>query len=68
MTKLLLLTIAQTFHNEESGDVVSWFTKNTASSGGKCIIASAYTVYNIIAATRPELIRVLARADWPFAL
>ncbi|KAK3180203.1 hypothetical protein K4F52_008402 [Lecanicillium sp. MT-2017a] len=57
-----------TFHNEESGDVVSWFTKNTASSGGKCIIASAYTVYNVIAATRPELIRVLARADWPFAL
>ncbi|OAQ97141.1 hypothetical protein LLEC1_00746 [Akanthomyces lecanii] len=57
-----------TFHNEESGDVIGWLTRSTAASGGKCIIASAHTVYNVIAATRPELIRVLARSDWPFAL
>ncbi|KAK0731222.1 hypothetical protein B0H67DRAFT_64429 [Lasiosphaeris hirsuta] len=57
-----------TFHNEEAGDIVSWLTRSTAAAGGKCIIASAYTVYNVLAATRPDLIRTLARSDWPFAL
>jgi len=58
----------QTYHNEESGDVVSWLTRSTAASGGKCIISSAYTIYNLLAATRPDVIRTLARSDWPFAL
>lgn len=58
----------QTFHNEEAGDIVSWLTRNTAAKGGKCIIASAYTVYNVMAASRPDLVRALARSDWPFAL
>jgi hypothetical protein len=57
-----------TFHNEEAGDIVSWLTRNTAVSGGKCIIASAYTVYNVLAASRPDMIRTLSRSDWPFAL
>ncbi|GAB0133666.1 hypothetical protein EsDP_00002067 [Epichloe bromicola] len=57
-----------TFHNEEAGDVVSWLTRNTAVAGGKCIIASSYTVYNALAASRPDLVRALARSDWPFAL
>ncbi|KAL1884290.1 hypothetical protein VTK73DRAFT_3274 [Phialemonium thermophilum] len=57
-----------TFHNEESGDVVGWLTRSTAASGGKCIIASCYAVYNILAAQRPDIIRMLARSDWPFAL
>ncbi|KAH6634060.1 hypothetical protein B0J18DRAFT_415162 [Chaetomium sp. MPI-SDFR-AT-0129] len=61
-------TKAITFHNEESGDVVSWLTRSTAAAGGKCIIASAYTVYNVLAATRPDVIRTLARSDWPFAM
>ncbi|TEA13953.1 Taurine hydroxylase-like protein SAT17 [Colletotrichum sidae] len=57
-----------TFHNEESGDIVSWLTRSTAAAGGKCIIASAHTVYNVLAATRPDIIRTLTRSDWPFAL
>ncbi|KAL2165507.1 hypothetical protein VTH06DRAFT_807 [Thermothelomyces fergusii] len=57
-----------TFHNEEAGDVISWLTRSTAATGGKCIIASAYTVYNMLAATRPDVVRTLARSDWPFAL
>ncbi|KAK1989541.1 TfdA family taurine catabolism dioxygenase TauD [Colletotrichum cereale] len=61
-------TSAITFHNEESGDVISWLTRNTAAAGGKCIIASAHTVYNVLAATRPDIIRILSRSDWPFAL
>ncbi|KAI8684302.1 TauD domain-containing protein [Fusarium keratoplasticum] len=52
----------------EAGDVVSWLTRSTAASGGKCIIASAYTVYNVLAASRPDMIRTLARSDWPFAI
>lgn len=58
----------QTFHNEEAGDVVSWLTRSTAAAGGKCIIASAYTVYDVLASTRPDVIRTLARSDWPFAM
>ncbi|SPQ17856.1 bfe5bfca-34d7-4bdd-97d5-e3807ddf06a2 [Thermothielavioides terrestris] len=61
-------TKAITFHNEESGDVISWLTRSTAAAGGKCIIASAYTVYNVLASTRPDVIRTLARSDWPFAM
>ncbi|EWG37341.1 hypothetical protein FVEG_00988 [Fusarium verticillioides 7600] len=57
-----------TFHNEEAGDIVSWLTRSTAVSGGKCIIASAYTVYNVLATSRPDIVRTLARSDWPFAL
>ncbi|KAK4097516.1 Clavaminate synthase-like protein [Parathielavia hyrcaniae] len=61
-------TKAISFHNEEAGDVVGWLTRSTAAAGGKCIIASAYTVYNVLAATRPDVIRTLARADWPFSM
>ncbi|KAG6037543.1 hypothetical protein E4U41_004987 [Claviceps citrina] len=57
-----------TFHNEEAGDIVSWLTRNTARAGGKCIIASCHTIYNVLAASRPDLVRALARSDWPFAL
>ncbi|KAJ4271888.1 hypothetical protein NW762_000597 [Fusarium torreyae] len=52
----------------EAGDVVSWLTRSTAASGGKCIIASAYTVYNVLAASHPDMIRTLSRSDWPFAM
>ncbi|KAI1101101.1 Clavaminate synthase-like protein [Jackrogersella minutella] len=61
-------TSAISFHNEEAGDVVAWLTRSTAASGGKCIVASAYTIYNILAAHRPDIIRTLAKSDWPFAL
>ncbi|KAI8961856.1 Clavaminate synthase-like protein [Daldinia sp. FL1419] len=60
-------TSAISFHNEEAGDVVAWLTRSTAASGGKCIVASAYTIYNILAAHRPDIIRTLAKSDWPFA-
>ncbi|KAH8891471.1 Clavaminate synthase-like protein [Thozetella sp. PMI_491] len=58
---------AITFHNEEAGDIIAWLTRSTAASGGKCIVSSAYTVYNILATTHIEMIHNLARADWPFA-
>lgn len=58
----------QTFHNEEAGDIVSWLTRSTAASGGKCIIASAYQIYNVLATHRPDIVRTLAKSDWPLAL
>jgi len=61
-------TTAITFHNEEAGDIVSWLTRSTAASGGKCIVASAYQIYNVLATHRPDIVRTLAKSDWPLAL
>ena len=47
---------------------MSWLTRSTAASGGKCILASCYTVYNILAKNRPDLVRAMAGSDWPFAM
>lgn len=60
-------TTAITFHTEEAGDIASWLTRSTAATGGRCIIASAYHIYNVLAAHRPDVIRTLAKSDWPFA-
>jgi hypothetical protein len=60
--------VRQTFHNEEAGDIVSWLTRSAAAAGGKCIISSAYTVYNALASARPDLIRALCKADWPISM
>ncbi|KAI1329625.1 Clavaminate synthase-like protein [Xylariaceae sp. FL0255] len=61
-------TSAISFHNEEAGDVISWFTRSTAASGGRCILAPVYTIYNTLATYRPDIIRVLSKSDWPVAL
>ena len=37
-----------------------------STHGGEAIVASAWTVYNELAATRPDLIHTLAQPDWPF--
>lgn len=63
-----LTTKVQTFHTEDCGDVVAWLTRNVAADGGRCVISSAATVYNVLSAARPDLIRVLAAGNWPFAL
>ncbi|KAK8049733.1 hypothetical protein PG994_011463 [Apiospora phragmitis] len=61
-------TSSISFHNEEAGDCVGWLTRSTPASGGRCIISSAYHVYNVLAAYRPDMIRTLAKSDWPFAI
>ncbi|KFY05172.1 hypothetical protein O988_00207, partial [Pseudogymnoascus sp. VKM F-3808] len=55
------------FHTEATGDILAWQTRAAASTGGKCILASAYTAYNLLAATCPEVIHTLAKPNWPFA-
>ncbi|KAJ2988169.1 hypothetical protein NUW58_g4120 [Xylaria curta] len=61
-------TSAISFHNEEAGDVISWLTRGTSKTGGRCILAPVYTIYNILAAYRPDVIRTLTKSDWPIAL
>ncbi|KAJ0146213.1 hypothetical protein HZ326_11123 [Fusarium oxysporum f. sp. albedinis] len=56
-----------TFHNEESGDIVSWLTRSTAASGGRCLIASGYAVYNILNRHHPASILQLSQPKWVFA-
>lgn len=60
--------LSQTFHNEEAGDVIGWLTRGTAASGGRCIVAPVHRIYNILALHRPDIIRTLAKSDWPIAL
>ncbi|TGJ85051.1 hypothetical protein E0Z10_g3698 [Xylaria hypoxylon] len=61
-------TSSISFHNEEAGDVISWLTRGTSKNGGRCILAPVYTIYNILAAHRPDVIRTLTKSDWPIAL
>lgn len=46
---------------------MTWLTRGAPLEGGKCVLASAGTIYNVLAATRPDLVRVLAAGNWPFA-
>ncbi|KAK7928359.1 Clavaminate synthase-like protein [Apiospora marii] len=54
------------FHTDTVTDCLGLYTYNLPEAGGRSILASAWTVYNELAATRPDLIHVLAQEDWPF--
>ncbi|CAG8090782.1 unnamed protein product [Penicillium olsonii] len=51
-------------YHTDVGDIVSLFVLSEPLSGGESLLASTWTVYNALAETRPDLIRVLAE-DWP---
>ncbi|OJD30105.1 taurine catabolism dioxygenase [Diplodia corticola] len=53
-------------HTDVTCDIVATLTRQCSTEGGMCTIASSWTIYNELAATRPDLIHVLARPDWPF--
>lgn len=55
-------TDKQVYHTD-IGDIVSLFALSTAAEGGKSRLASTWRVYNELAATRPDLIKVLSE-DW----
>lgn len=59
-------TRASTFHTDAFCDILALQTRNCAAKGGNHIIAASWTIYNKIAATRPDLLEVLARPNWPF--
>ncbi|KAL4965150.1 TauD/TfdA family dioxygenase [Aspergillus stella-maris] len=54
------------FHTDTVTDCLCLFTKSLSEKGGRSILASAWTVYNEIAATRPDIIHVMAESNWPF--
>jgi hypothetical protein len=49
----------QVFHTDV-GDVIALFALASAEEGGESFLSSSWTVYNELAATRPDLIRTLA--------
>ncbi|KAI0599894.1 hypothetical protein F4775DRAFT_98737 [Biscogniauxia sp. FL1348] len=59
-------TVQMPFHADVVCDVVSLLTVSCGEGGGCGFVASAWTVYNELAATRPDLIHVLAEPNWPF--
>lgn len=56
----------QPFHTDTVCDVLGLLTRSCSAQGGRSILASAWTIYNELAATRPDLLHVLAASDWPF--
>lgn len=54
------------FHTDTVCDVLCLLTKACAATGGRSIMSSAWTVYNDLAATRPDIIHTLTRPNWPF--
>lgn len=57
-------TDKQVFHTDQGADIVSLFALQTAAEGGISRISSSWRVYNELAATRPDLVNILAR-PWP---
>jgi len=54
------------FHTDQFPDILALQTHGCAAKGGDHIIASSYKIYNELAASRPDLLKVLARPDWFF--
>ncbi|KAI0097587.1 hypothetical protein GGR51DRAFT_467234 [Nemania sp. FL0031] len=53
------------FHTDW-GHILAFQTRSADVNSGECVIASAYSIYNVLAKTRPDILRTLARDDWPF--
>lgn len=52
-------TEKQVFHTD-SGDIIALFALGEAAEGGQSYLSSSGHVYNVLAETRPDLIRTLA--------
>jgi hypothetical protein len=57
-------TEKQVFHTD-AGDIIALFALESAEEGGESYLSSSWTVYNELAATRPDLVRTLAE-PWAF--
>jgi len=55
---------AQPFHTDLT-DVLAMYSIDTAYEGGSSILASSWTIYNELAANRPDIIHTLCE-DWHF--
>ncbi|OCK79232.1 Clavaminate synthase-like protein [Lepidopterella palustris CBS 459.81] len=56
---------AQPFHNDVC-DILAMYVQQQAAEGGESYLAAGATVYNEIAATRPDVIHTLADTSWVF--
>jgi len=56
--------ILQPFHADVFCDVLALFFLSVANEGGENLLASSWKVYNELAATRPDIIQLLAQDDW----
>ncbi|KAE8143494.1 hypothetical protein BDV38DRAFT_233812 [Aspergillus pseudotamarii] len=61
---LAAYTDSEVVFHTDVGDIVSLFMLSEPANGGESLLASGWTVYNALAETRPDLVRVLAE-DWP---
>ncbi|KAG6823572.1 hypothetical protein H0H93_003401, partial [Arthromyces matolae] len=57
-------TDKQVFHTD-AGDIIALFALETAAQGGISRISSTWNAYNELAATRPDLVKVLSE-PWPY--
>ena len=60
----LFSNLAQPFHADLFCDVLALYYLNVAKTGGESSLASASSIYNELASTRPDLIHTLAEGDW----
>lgn len=57
-------TDKQVFHTD-IGDLIALLVLETAAEGGTSWLSSSGRIYNELAATRPDLVKVLSDSDWP---
>ncbi|KXX76429.1 hypothetical protein MMYC01_200183 [Madurella mycetomatis] len=57
---------ASTFHTDTFCDILALQTRNNATKGGQNLLVSAWTVYNELMKTHPELRELLAQPIWSF--
>jgi hypothetical protein len=58
-------SVGQPFHTD-TGDIIALYILGEAECGGESNLVPIATVYNDIAKTRPDVIRLLAEPSWVF--
>ncbi|KAJ2981457.1 hypothetical protein NUW58_g6684 [Xylaria curta] len=56
--------LAQPFHTDLLCGILAMYFIDRAAIGGDVLLASSWKVYNELASTRPDLIKVLGKDDW----
>ncbi|KAG4440641.1 hypothetical protein IFR05_003875 [Cadophora sp. M221] len=59
---------AAAFHNDLCTDIIAMQTGNSAESGGDQLIVSMTRIHNELLKTRPDIVTVLMKPDWPLDL
>jgi hypothetical protein len=60
---LAAYTDGEVIFHTDVGDIVSLFALDEPATGGESLLASGWRVYNELARTRPDLVKILAD-DW----